>query len=86
MKVYYDAKLLAVVPKEFTNDEGEQVTYKEAYFLNETEEGVREVIKMNTKLTDIEKAENEEGMIEVDIDVTGKNKPRLLGFKPKVAQ
>jgi len=82
MKVYYDCRLLAVVPKSFTAEEGDQVSYNEAYFLNLSEDGVKEVVKLNTK-QDISPAEGEEGILEVDVDITGRNKPRLMSFKPQ---
>jgi len=81
MKVYYECTLLSVVPKKFTSEENEEISYNEAYFLNESEDGVKEVVKLNTK-QDISPAEGEEGILEVDIDVTGRNKPKLLSFKP----
>lgn len=84
MKVFYEVRLLAVVPKEFTDNEGQEVSYNEIYLLNTPEEGNPEVIKLNSKL-DLhwENLVGNDGVAEIDVDATGKNKPRLLGFKAK---
>lgn len=81
MKVFFDVEVLAVVEKGFTDKEGLEVSYKEAYFLNETDEGVRTVLKFNSKLSDLSSFESKSAIIEVDVDESGRNKPRLVGIK-----
>lgn len=78
MKVDFAVKLLAVIPKEFTSEEGEEVSYNEHYFLNVREDGEKEVIKFNSKLN---LADHEGGniAITVDVDPTGRAKPKLIG-------
>jgi len=81
MKVFYEVKVLAVNPTEFENQEGETISYNEVHFLNINEDGKREVLKMNTK-QEFLKYEDKEGVLEVDIDISGKNRPKLVSFKP----
>jgi len=82
MKVFFDVRLIAFVPKKFEDNEGKTVEYNEAHFLYESEEGERQVVQLNTK-SDLSPAIDEDGILELDIDVSGKRKPRLLSFKPK---
>lgn len=83
MKVFYDVRLLAVIDKEFEDNQGDVVEYKEVHFLN-VDDDSREVIKLTTR-KDFPlsgKDEGSNGVAEIDIDVAAKRKPRLLSFKP----
>lgn len=82
MKVFYDVKLIAFVPKKFENDEGKTIEYNEAHFLYEDEDGNRQVVQINTQ-SDLSAAVDEDGTLELEIDIAGKRKPRLLSFKPR---
>lgn len=81
MTVFYEVKCLAVVSKGFTTNEGEQVDYKECYFLDEKEDGTRTVIQINSKLPEVEKFEGKECVIGVDMDISGSKKPKLTSIK-----
>jgi len=81
MKVFFEVSCLAVKPHKFIGDDGEDVAYNEITFLNVTDDG-REVITLNSKQGEplwVDK----DGVIAVEIDPTGKKKPRLLEFKVK---
>lgn len=82
MKVYFDdVSILAVIPAKFFDDQGNEVVYTEVHVLHEDADGRREVIKFTPR--EFDKAnEGRDGVIEVDVDVSGKRKPRLLGFQP----
>lgn len=84
MQISVLVTLLAVVPKEFKSDTGEDVVYSELYFLNKehTDDGLqKQVFKINTKSKNILANEGEDGVVKLDIDLTGKNKPRFMSFE-----
>lgn len=78
MPVKYVARLFAFNKKGFEKN-GEKVEYNECIFLNENDNGTRSVLILNTK-QDFSELIDKEGTLEVEIDLTGKNKPRLVSF------
>lgn len=83
MRVVYDCRLIAYNSRSFVDKTtGEKVEYAEAYFLNETEEGNREVLAFNTKLN-LKGLEDKEGNLVIEVDASGKQKPRLVEFVPR---
>jgi len=81
MKVFFEVNCLAFEPKSFVTNEGEKVEYNEVHFLNDSADG-REVIKLNTKQGD-KQWEDKEGVLGVEIDPSGKQKPKLISFIQK---
>jgi len=80
MIVELPAKVLAVIPKNFSDRvSGEPVEYNESWFLTVTEDGVKDVIKFNTK-ADLSDKEGANVVIRVEVDASGKQKPKLLGL------
>jgi len=84
MKVFYECDLVAFVPKSFEDNTGQTVSYNEAYLLNEDSEGKPEMIILNTKL-DLKPLVGHSGQLEVEVDSTGKRKPRLISFTSEEA-
>jgi len=76
---YSDVELVAFVPKHFTDKDGLEVSYNEAYFRHEDNDGIPSVMKFNTKLP-LASSERHTGTITVEFDETGRNKPKLVGF------
>lgn len=85
MKVFYDCTLFAFNPHKFKDNNGEDVSYNQAVFLNENEDGSREVIQLNTKL-ELKDSLDKKGVLELEIDSQGKQKPRILSFVPNSNQ
>jgi len=84
MKVFFDVTCLVFIPRAFKGSEGEDVSYNEVSFLNQTEDGQREVIRLNTKQGSKD-WEDKAGVLGVEIDPTGKQKPKLVSFIPKLS-
>jgi len=78
MPVSYEVRLFAVNKKGFDKD-GVRVEYNENIFLNE-EDGKRFVLVLNSK-KDYSSMMDELGTLNMEIDTTGKNKPRLVSFE-----
>lgn len=82
MKVFYEVEVIAVVPVSFTSGIGETVEYNEVHLLNVNEDGGASVLKFNSKSPDFSVSlKGKSGVAEIDVDITGKNKPKLLGIK-----
>lgn len=81
MNIFLEVDCLAVIHKEFDDNEGQRVSYDEVYLLNERETGEREVIRLNSKLEGLAAYEGKSVVVQVDIDPTGTKKPRLLSIK-----
>jgi len=79
MEVQYLCKLIAVRAVEFKGKEGQLVEYAECSFLNEDSDGNRSVIQMNTT-QDLTDHFDQEGTLVVEVDPSGKRKPRLVSF------
>lgn len=76
MKVFFECELVAKIPVTFTaRDSGDLVSYTELYFVNEDDEGKKQMLKFNSKGFD--EVELGDVNIEVDVDPTGKQKPKL---------
>jgi len=84
MQVFYEVTLVAFLPKSFEDKEGVTVSYNECYFVNEDDEGKRDMIILNTKI-DLSQLEGSKGHLEVEIDSSGKRKPRLVSFTSEAA-
>jgi len=78
MPVQYKVRLFGFTEKGFEKD-GEHVTYNECIFLNDNADGTRSVIILNTQ-QDFKDLLDKEGLLSVDIDPSGKKKPRLVSF------
>jgi len=77
---YKDVELLAVVPHNFTDKEGIEVEYNEGYFETKDDDGMSSVMVFNTKQPIASKV-REHGTLAVEIDSSGRNKPRLVSFE-----
>jgi hypothetical protein len=77
---YSNVGLLAVEPVSFTDKEGIEVEYNKCYFRTEDDDGVSRVLQFNTKLP-LASSEGEVGILSVEIDETGRNKPKVISFK-----
>lgn len=77
---YKDVELLAVVPHNFTDKEGIEVEYNEGFFETKDDDGISSVMQFNTKQPIASKV-REHGILTVEIDTQGKNKPRLVSFE-----
>lgn len=77
---YKDVELLALVPHSFTDKEGVEVEYNECFFETKDDEGISSVMVFNTKQALASKV-REHGILSVEIDSQGRNKPRLVGFE-----
>jgi len=80
MRAYQDATLKIINEITFTGEKGEEVKYNELYFQTEDEEGKTSVLKINTK-SDIKSQLDKEGVVEIEVDTSGRNKPRFISFK-----
>jgi len=85
MKVFFDeCEILTQVQHSFTDKAtGEAVEYNQVFIEHANEDESREVLQFNTKL-DYSPQLRMKGTIQVDIDPTGKNKPRLISFQPDI--
>jgi len=77
---YSEVQLLAFIARSFEDKEGLTVEYNEAHFLLENEAHERSVFVLNTKL-DLLMEEGKSGTLTVEVDPSGKRKPRLVSFK-----
>lgn len=73
---------MLVEPHNFTDKEGIEVEYNTCYFRIEDDNGMPFAVILNTKAIST-KQERKIGLLEVEIDNTGKNKPRLTSFDTK---
>jgi len=77
---YSDVLLMALEPVSFTDKLGVEVEYNKAYFRMSDDDGITKVMQFNTKLP-LASAEGETGKLSVDIDESGRNKPKVLKFE-----
>jgi len=77
---YSGVELVAVEPVTFTDKEGVEVEYNKVYFRTKDEDGITKVMQFNTKLP-LASSEGETGILSVEIDETGRNKPRVMKFQ-----
>jgi len=83
MKIFLDCSLWSFEPKSFMDKKtGEVITFNHAVFLNQTDSGEREVLELNTKI-ELKDSVDKNGVLELEIDPKGQQKPRLLSFVPK---
>jgi len=77
---YKDVELLAIEPISFTDKEGVEVEYNKCYFGYKNEDGITHVLQLNSKLP-LASSERERGILAVEIDETGRNKPKVVSFE-----
>jgi len=81
MRVFYESEVLGFNEKEF-NDKttGDIIKYNEVYLKGQDVEGFIEIQRLTTKVN-LGQYVGKEGVAEINIDLTGKNKPKLIDFK-----
>jgi len=79
MPVQFKVRLFAVNAKGFDGSDG-RVEYNENIFLNEDEKLGRSVITVNSKV-DHSVHLDKDGVLTLEIDPSGKKKPRLVSFE-----
>jgi len=83
MRVFYECVVIGFNEKEF-NDKatGDIVKYNEVFLKGENDDDQVEVQKMTTKIN-LSNQLDVEGVAELEVDLTGSRKPKLISFRPK---